>query len=373
MKVIVAMDSFKGSLTSLEAGNSVKEGILEVFPFTNIVVLPLADGGEGTLDAVMWMKKGKKQKIQVKDALLRPIHAEYGILNHHTALIEIAKVVGLPMLKKEERNPFVTSTYGIGEMILDAAKKGCQHFYIALGGSSTNDGGFGMLRAIGYRFLKENYQEITTLEGLLELASIDDQNVDSQLLKHDFILLSDVKNPLLGENGCSYVFGAQKGATKAQQARLDAALAQFSKIVSQQYQTDFHLLEGAGAAGGLGFAFLAFLKAKCISGSEWILNEIHLEEEIKDADIVITGEGKIDQQTLMGKGPNAVASLAKKYDKMVLGIGGSVEENLLHQSTCFDGLYAIIDHPFTPDDLKNEVAKANIKRTIQMVFQKRLK
>ncbi len=373
MKVIVAMDSFKGSLTSLEAGNSVKEGILEVFPYTNICVLPLADGGEGTLDAVMWLKNGKKQNVQVKDALLRTISAEYGILNSNTAFIEIAKVVGLPMLKKEERNPLITSSYGIGEMIVDAIKNGCQHFYIALGGSSTNDGGFGMLRALGYRFLKQNHQEITTLDGLLELASIDDQNVDSHLLKCDYILLSDVKNPLLEENGCSYVFGVQKGATEAQQAHLDAILTQFSKVVTQQYQSDFHLLEGSGAAGGLGFAFLAFFKAKCVSGSEWILKEMHLEEEIQDADYVITGEGKIDQQTLMGKGPNAVASLAKKYHKPVFGFGGSVEESLYHQVSNFDGLYAIIDHPFSMNDLKKEVAESNIKRTVKKVFQKILK
>ena len=373
MKVVVAMDSFKGSLTSLEAGNSVKEGILEVFPHANICVLPLADGGEGTLDAVMWLKKGKKQKIQVKDALLRTISTEYGILNSNTALIEIAKVVGLPMLKQEEKNPLVTSTYGIGEMIVTAMNDGGKHFYIALGGSSTNDGGFGMLRALGYRFLNTNHQEIATLEGLLELASIDEKNVNSHLLECDFVLLSDVKNPLLGENGCSYVFGAQKGATKAQQAHLDAILTKFSLIVSQQYQGDFHLLEGAGAAGGLGFAFLAFLKAQCISGSGWLLKEMRLEEEIQDADYVITGEGKIDQQTLMGKGPNAVASLAKKYHKPVFGFGGSVEEILYHQVSNFDGLYAIIDHPFTLNDLKKDVAKSNIKRTVKKVFQKILK
>ena len=373
MKIVIAMDSFKGSLTSLEAGKSVKKGILEVFPHADISLLPLADGGEGTLEVMNFIQNGKIRKVEVKDALLRPISAEYGIFNENTAFIEVAKVIGLPLLKNEEKKPLITSSYGIGEMIKDAFLQGVEHFYVGLGGSSTNDGGFGMLRALGYRFLTFDEQEILTLEELSSMAFIDDQAVNQELRKKDFTILSDVKNPLLGKNGCSFVFGAQKGASKAEQAYLDAILAQFSKIVTLKYDTHFYEQEGAGAAGGLGFAFLAFFNAKIELGSEWVLAQLHLEQEIMDADYVITGEGKIDQQTLMGKGPGAVASLAKKYQKKVLGFGGTIEESLLHQMTSFDELYPIIDHPFCAMDLIKDVAKRNIERAVKKVFLQKKK
>lgn len=324
MRVVVAIDSFKGSLSSASAGNAVKEAVCRLDKDAEVVVKPLADGGEGTVDALASALDSKIVEINVSDPLMRSVKAKYCILkSSNTAVIEMASASGITLVSAEERNPLETTTYGVGELIKDAINKGCRRFIVGIGGSATNDGGTGMLTALGVRFLDKNGQPISLgAKGLEELYRIDTENAISELRECTFIIACDVKNPLCGKNGCSAVFAPQKGATPDMIVKMDAWLekyAEITKSVSDKADRDF---EGAGAAGGLGFAFLSYTNAALKSGIDIVLEEIKIEEEIKCADIVVTGEGRLDSQTVMGKAPIGVARLAKKYGKKVIAFCG---------------------------------------------------
>ena len=341
MKVAIAIDSFKGSLSSIAAGNAAAEGVRRVFPDAECRVRPLADGGEGTVDALVAGLGGEPKRVTVTGPAGKPVTAEYGLLPDGVAVMEMAEAAGITLVSGEEKNPLHTTTYGVGEMILDAVRNGARKFVIGIGGSATNDAGAGMLQALGFRLLDADGHDIPRGgAGLARLAKIEpsaqSNNPNNRTIEQiSFRIACDVKNPLCGENGASAVFGPQKGATPEMVGELDAALANFSGVTRVSRVTrdssiardsidpkDPSLFPGAGAAGGLGFAFKAFLGAELVPGVDLILGETHLEDFVRDADIVITGEGRLDGQTVMGKAPIGVARLAKKYGKRVLAFSG---------------------------------------------------
>lgn len=313
MKVIIAIDSFKGSLTSLQAGNAIREGIKRVYPNADTEVRPIADGGEGTVDTLVAGLQGEKMTARVTGPLGEKIQAQYGIVDGNTAVIEMSAAAGITLVLIEKRNPLITTTYGVGELIIDAIKKGCRNFIIGIGGSSTNDGGIGMLQALGYDMLDEKGKQVPFgANGLEKLYSISCDRVLSELKDCTFNIACDVVNPMCGEYGCSKVYGPQKGADGEMIKEMDKLLLNYSELaksVNDKADRDF---PGSGAAGGLGFAFRSFLNGTLKEGIQLILTETKLEKYIKEADIVITGEGRLDSQTVMGKAPIGVAQIAKK-------------------------------------------------------------
>ena len=329
MKVVVAIDSLKGSLTSLEAGEAIQEGILRAISDAEVIVRPLADGGEGTVEALTRGMNGRYEKITVTDPLGRPTDAVYGILEDlHTAIIEMSAAAGITLIDAKDRNPMNTTTYGVGEMIKDAIGKGCRHFFIGIGGSATNDGGIGMLQALGYGMLDTEGKQVSLgAKGLAELVSITDEDVLPELKKCTFQIACDVKNPLCGEKGCSAVFGPQKGATPDMITQMDSWLGKYALLTANRYKKADSQYPGTGAAGGMGFAFLSYMNAELRSGVQIVLEETKLEEYVKDADIVVTGEGCLDGQSVMGKAPIGVAALAKKHHKKVIAFAGCVTED----------------------------------------------
>lgn len=329
MKVLAVFDSFKGSMTSLEAGNAAAKGILRADPDAQVTVRLLADGGEGTVDALTSNMGGRKRVISVTGPLGDPVDCTYGILDETgTAVIEMAGAAGLVLVPESKRNPLYTTTYGVGEVIRDAIGQGCRKFIVGIGGSATNDGGVGMLQALGFGFLdRKGHQIPYGAAGLKELERITDEFVIPELEQCSFRVACDVKNVLCGENGCSAVFGPQKGATPAMIQEMDQWLKRYADMASAKYAKANPLGEGTGAAGGLGFAFLSFMNAKLESGIQIVLEEAHLEDSIQEADLVLTGEGRLDGQTAMGKAPIGVAELAGKYGKTVVVLAGSVTKD----------------------------------------------
>ena len=329
MKVTIAIDSLKGSLTSLEAGQAAAEGIRRVYEDADICIRPLADGGEGTVEALVRGMGGELKRITVTGPLGKPVVCEYGIIKESgTAVIEMAGAAGITMVDEEERNPLYTTTYGVGEVIRDAVRSGCKRFVVGIGGSATNDGGIGMLQALGYGILnKEGRQVPYGARGLAEIASVTDDNVLPELSGCTFRIACDVTNPLCGEQGCSAVFGPQKGADPEMIRQMDGWLEHFAALSQEKYPAADPLRPGTGAAGGLGFAFLGFTKAVLESGVKIVLDETKLEDYVRDADLVITGEGRLDGQTVMGKAPIGVAKTAKKYGKPVIGFSGCVTKD----------------------------------------------
>lgn len=330
MKVVVAIDSLKGSLSSVDAGNAIKEGVLKSCPDAEVVVKPLADGGEGTIEALVEGMKGTEYKIEVHGPLDKKVTASYGIIEEgeKTAIIEMAQSAGITLVSKQERNPLYTTTYGVGEIIKDAIHRGCRNFIVGIGGSATNDAGIGMMQALGYKFYDADGNLLGLGGQILDkIHRIDDTKALKEISECSFKVACDVNNPLYGKNGASYIYGPQKGATEEIVKILDDGLINLSKVVNNTYGESYENTPGAGAAGGLGYGFLTFLNAKLESGIDIILKEINLEEDIKDADIVVTGEGRLDAQTIRGKAPIGVAKLAKKYSKKVIGLGGSMTKD----------------------------------------------
>lgn len=322
MKIVCALDSFKGSLTSLQAANAIKEGIGKNH---EVIIKPLADGGEGTVDALCECMHAKKRTIPVTGPFLEKVNAAYGMTEDNIAIIEMCSAAGITLVKKEQLDPYCATTFGVGEIIQDACNHGCRKFLIGIGGSCTNDGGVGMLQALGYHFLDQNAKEVCFgAKGLKDIISIDDTYVDSRIKECSFFILSDVKNPLCGKQGASYIFGPQKGADQAMIEEMDAWMVHFASIVKDKYCEADHNYPGSGAAGGLGYALHTFLHGEMKRGISFVLEEIQLEKAIQEADLIITGEGKIDAQTAMGKAPLGVAQLAKKYQKPVIAFCGCV-------------------------------------------------
>lgn len=325
MKIVVAIDSFKGSLTSVQAGTAAAEGITRVYPDAQIDIFPIADGGEGTVIALTTALNGSVQTVRALDPLGRPITCEYGILPNRTAVIEMSCAAGITLLTPEERDPMRTTTYGVGQVIADAIQKGCRDFIVGIGGSATNDGGIGMLQALGFGILDENGNPVSLGgAGLAQITAITADKALPELGECTFRIACDVTNPLCGETGCSAIYGPQKGATAEQILQMDAWLDAYAHIVKTVFPDSDKNMPGAGAAGGIGFAFFSFLNGKPYSGIDLILNELCIEDTIRSADLVITGEGRLDAQTVMGKAPIGIARIAKKYGKHVIAFAGCV-------------------------------------------------
>lgn len=378
MNIVIAIDSLKGSLSSLEAGEAISEGILKVFPEAEIEICPLADGGEGTVEALTLGMNGKFETVTVTGPIGEPVEAVYGILENRcahekkTAIIEMSAAAGITLLEESQRNPLKTTTYGVGEIIKDAIYKGCRHFIVGIGGSATNDGGVGMLQALGYKILnKEGCQISFGAEELNEIAEIMDENVIPELKECTFRIACDVKNTLCGEQGCSEVFGPQKGATLHMVRQMDQGLAHFAQKSKEKYPKADMDCEGSGAAGGLGFAFLTFTDAVLESGIQIVLEETQLENRIKNADMVITGEGRLDRQTAMGKAPSGVAAIAGKYNRKVIAFSGCVTEDAGVCNTCgIDAFFPILREPVSVKEaMKTETARKNMVSTVEQVFR----
>lgn len=373
MNVTIAIDSLKGSLSSMEAGQSIEKGIKKVYPEANVQVRPLADGGEGTVDALIAGMNGTIRNITVTGPLGQPISARYGVIeNTNTAVMEMAQAAGITLVPPEKRNPLYTTTYGVGEMIRDAIQMGCRRFIMGIGGSATNDGGIGMLQALGYDFLNENNEAISFgAIGMKELSSISDARVIPELRECTFRVACDVTNILCGECGCSAVFGPQKGATPSMAAEMDTWLNNYATLTKQTFPQANPEYPGTGAAGGLGFAFLTFTNSTLESGIKIILEETRLEEYIKDSDFVITGEGCLDEQTSMGKAPIGVAKLAKQYGKPVLAFSGCVTKDAgICNEHGIDAFFPILRSVGTLEEAMDaDHAAQNMTDTVEQVFR----
>lgn len=325
LKYLVAPDKYKGSFDALVASEIIKEAIVEVDKGAEVFQLPLADGGEGTLTALSKIFGAKIEEVEVNDPLFRKIKSRIGFFEDK-AIIEMAECSGLLLLKDEERNPLYTTTYGVGELIKYAISKKVKEIIIGIGGSATNDAGVGMLNSLGMKFLDENGNELKPIgENLVKIKKIDDSEFLKDALKIKFTVLCDVTNPLYGENGAAYVFAPQKGADENAVKLLDMGLRNFANVAKEYLGKDLSLSSGSGAAGGLGFALLAFLNAQYVSGIDYILSASNAEEHVKWADIIITGEGRFDRQSLSGKSTIGIARLGVKLGKMVIVISGSID------------------------------------------------
>ncbi len=372
MKAVIAIDSFKGSMTSIEAGVSASEGLKRAYPSAEAHVFPIADGGEGTVEALVEGMGGKYAAVEVQNPMGRKIEAVYGIVNQSTAVIEMSAAAGITLLKQNELNPMIATTYGVGEMIKDAISLGCRDFIIGIGGSATNDGGVGMLQALGFKFTDINGSSVPYgAQGLQKIHSIDGSEALPELKACRFSIACDVTNPLYGENGCSKIYSPQKGATESQAREMDIAMRHYAKVTAEKYPDANPDYPGSGAAGGIGFAFMSFLKGELKPGIELILNLIKLEYAIENADLVITGEGRLDFQTAMGKAPVGIARLAKKYNKPVLAFAGSVTKDA---SACndngIDGFFPIVRSVCTLSEaMDNSNARANMADTVEQVLR----
>ena len=377
MKVVVAIDSFKGSLSSMEAGQAIAEGVKRVYQHAEVVVRPLADGGEGTVEALVEGMGGIFVTKEVTGPLGEKVEAVYGIIESKDdlskiAIIEMSASAGITLVPEESRNPMNTTTFGVGELILDAIERGCRQFIVGIGGSATNDGGVGMLQALGYDFLTREEKPISYGgNGLRELARIEETNVHPMLKECTFKVACDVTNPLCGENGSSAIFGPQKGATPEMVQELDQLLLHYAELSKSINSYADRFYPGTGAAGGMGFAFLTYTNATLESGIQIVLTETKLKELIATADVVVTGEGRLDGQTVLGKAPIGVAALAKKYQKKVLAFAGAVT---LDAKECnqhgIDAFFPILRGVLTLKEAMNkEVAHQNMVDTVEQVFR----
>ena len=373
MKVVIAIDSLKGSLSSMEAGMAIKDGILAAKPDAEVIVKPLADGGEGTTDALIEGMNGERIDLTVTGPMHTPVDAYYGYLKDtNTAVMEMASAAGITLVPDSEKNPLLATSYGVGEMINDAIQRGCRNFIIGIGGSVTNDGGIGMLKALGVRFLDENDEDAGEGgQALAKVARIDVSGMNPLLKECHIQVACDVNNPLCGENGSTYVYGPQKGVTEDMKKTLDEAMAHFARVTSESLENDYMNTPGAGAAGGLGFAFLAYVGATLTPGIELILDAVGLEDELSGADVVVTGEGRLDFQTAMGKAPVGVARLAKKYNARVVAFAGSVtKEATACNKEGIDAFFPILRGVCTLADAMDPVnARNNMIATVEQVFR----
>ena len=373
MHVVVAIDSLKGSLSSLEAGEAIKTGVERALPDAHVVVRPVADGGEGTVEAVTAGMGGRVRTVTVTGPLGEPVACPYGILaDGRTAVIEMAGAAGLPQVPEDRRDPMVTTTYGVGQIIRDAMENGCRRFFVGIGGSATNDGGAGMLQALGFGLLDRNGRQIPFgAAGLKDLASIDASGVVPALAECSFRVACDVTNPLCGPSGCSAVYGPQKGASPAMIEKMDGWLANYATLAAESFPGADPNASGTGAAGGMGFAFLTFTKAVLEPGIRIVLEETGLEDHIRRADVVVTGEGRLDGQSVMGKTPVGVAQLAKKYGKPVLAFAGCVTPDAgACNGAGIDAFFPILRAPVTlREAMDPDNARANMAAAAEQAFR----
>lgn len=373
MRAVIAIDSLKGSLSSIEAGQAIAEGIRKADAKADVVIRPLADGGEGTVEALVCGMKGTLQHVKVTGPLGESVVCEYGIIAEtKTAVIEMSGAAGITLVPDAKKNPLYTTTYGVGEVIRDAIEKGCRRFIVGIGGSATNDGGIGMLQALGYGFLNKDGQQVPFgAIGLKELETITDTYVLPELAECEFKIACDVTNPLCGENGCSAVYGPQKGANPSMIMEMDKWLRYYAALAREKFPKANPNESGTGAAGGLGFAFLTFTNAVLESGIKIVLEETKLESYVKGADVVVTGEGRLDFQTAMGKAPVGVAGLAKKFDIPVLAFAGSVTKDATEcNKNGIDAFFPILRGISTLEEaMKPENAKQNLTDTAEQAFR----
>ncbi len=373
MKIVIAPDSFKESMSAIQVADAIERGILHVEPSCQTVKVPLADGGEGTMEAITTAQHGTIVDCTVAGPLRKPVKACYGIIQTHTAIIEIASACGLDLLALQERDPMKTTTYGVGELIVHALDQGVRHFIIGLGGSATNDGGIGMLQALGAEIADSNGEQVADGgTGLTQVNAISTVHMDPRLKDCTFEVASDVNNPLTGPTGATHVYGPQKGADTKMVPLLDQAMCRYASILQETIGDDFVQIKGAGAAGGLGVACLAFLQASLKPGIEIVMEFTGLAEHIKDADLVFTGEGKIDEQTIFGKTPAGVAKVAKAYDVPVIAIAGAnqVSTNALYHAG-ITAIFSMMDQPMSLEyalkhgEYLTEKLAGNIMRMMQ--------
>jgi glycerate kinase len=363
MNILIAIDSFKGSLSTTQLADTIEMGIKDVSSDYFIKKIPIADGGEGTYETLVQGLGGTKVRVQVKDPLFNNIYAEYGILNDQTAIIEMAKSSGLTLVPANLRNPLNTSTFGVGQMIKDAIYKGSRNFIIGIGGSATNDAGIGMLSALGYVFKDESGNELIPKgSSLSKIKSIDSTFALKELSECEFLVACDVDNPLYGELGAAYVYGAQKGASIEDIKELDYGLQNFSSVIKETTGKNIAFISGSGAAGGLGGGFLSLLNSKLAPGIDIIFDKFKIIEDIKWADMIITGEGRLDFQTIMGKAPIGVAKIAKQYDIPVIALAGSITEDAKKgHKHGITSMFSIMDSPMSLEEAMDE---ENAKRLI---------
>jgi glycerate kinase len=350
MKIVIAPDSFKGSLTALEVAHAIKAGIKRVVPEAEVDEVPMADGGEGTVQALVDATGGEIIAQEVCDPLGNRIRADFGVLGDgNTAVIEMAAASGLPLVPEDKRNPMFTTTFGTGELIRAALDRGCRKLIVGIGGSATVDGGAGMAQALGARLLGKDGDEVPRGGGGLEyLDRIDVSRLDARIAETATVVACDVDNPLVGPRGGPEVYGPQKGATPEMVKKLDRYLDRYADIIKRDLGIDVKEEPGAGAAGGLGAGLMAFLNAELRSGIDIVIEASGLEEHLKDADLVITGEGRIDRQTIYGKTPIGVAKSAKKFGIPVIGIGGGIgdDASVVYENG-IDALMSIISYPMS--------------------------
>ena len=370
MKVVLAIDSYKGSISGTEAGEAAALGIKDVFPECECVVCTVADGGEGTTEAIVAGAGGEYRTARVSDPLGRGIDASFGVLPTGAAVIEMSAAAGITLVSDFERDVMRSDTYGVGELILAALDMGIREFIIGIGGSATNDGGVGMLRALGYRFLKGDGEPIERgAAGLSALAKIDPSGADARLRDCSFTVASDVKNPLTGPLGATYIYGPQKGVAPNMMPILDGYLKRYAELTAELIPTADPEAAGAGAAGGLGFALVSYLGAHLEAGVEVVLRAARLEDKLLDADLVITGEGRMDAQSAMGKLPAGVAALAKKHGKPVVALAGAVLDGAEELCGCgIDAVLSILRRPMTlAEAMDKEAAAANLRAAARQV------
>ncbi len=371
-KIIIAPDSFKGSLTSIEVANAIEEGIKNVITNCEIVKLPIADGGEGTMDTLVSALKGKKIKIKAHDPLMRPIKVEYGLVqNGKTAVIEMAIANGLTLLDIAEQNPSATTTFGTGEIIKDALKRGCHSFLIGIGGSATNDAGTGMLKALGYRFIDKNGKETDgTGNSLSKITKIDESRVMPELKEAQFTIACDVNNPFSGLNGAAYVYAPQKGASEQMVKELDEGMESFRQLIEKVKGLNLNTIPGTGAAGGLGGGFVAFLNAELKPGIEMVLQAIDFDKHLLNSDLVITAEGKLDKQTAMGKAASGILDAASQKKIPVIAIGGTVEDKEVLLKRGFSSLFSTTPSTMPLQEaMQKDIAKRNIIKTTEQIIK----
>ncbi len=368
--ITIAVDSFKGSLSSLNVAEAVERGFRKELPECEVRKVSIADGGEGTVEALVQTLGGEYVDIEVANPLMRPVMARYGVVDGGaTAVIEMAAASGLPLLKLEERNPLRTTTYGTGEMIADALRRGCRKFLVGIGGSATNDGGVGMLSALGFRFLDVAGCELVGGGEILErIVSIDESSVMPQVRDAEFIVACDVANPLYGEQGAAYVFAPQKGADAAMVERLDFGLRRFAEAVMRHNGSNISSLAGAGAAGGLGGGFVGLLNARLERGIDMVLEAMHFQDIIDGCDLVITGEGRLDAQTAMGKAPSGVLHAAQLRGIPVIAIGGAVVECEELEQSGFLAIFPVVSSPMPLEEaMRCDVAARSVERTARQI------
>ena len=372
MKIVIAIDSLKGSLSSMEAGHAIEQGIRNVLPETKVLVKPLADGGEGTTEALVEGLGGDMVQVQVHGPLETPVNAAYGVIREsNTAIMEMAAAAGIILVGKDKR-PLDATTYGVGEMIRDAITRGCRDFIIGIGGSATNDGGIGMLTALGYEFLDAEGKPAGIGAGALyKVAKICDDKVMPELKDCHFRIACDVTNPLCGENGSTYIYGPQKGVTVELRDELDHAMGAYAQVVKAYNGTDYAKTPGAGAAGGLGFAFLSFLSGELLPGIELVLNAVEMDKAMEGADLVFTGEGRLDYQTAMGKAPVGIAKMAKKHGAKVIALAGAVIEGAQEcNEQGIDAYFPILRQVVTLDEAMDPAtARKNMVETTEQVMR----